>query len=1049
MGERRGTRGLELWCRRMTDGYPGVKIDNMTTSWRDGLAFCAIIHHFRPDLIDFSKLNKDDIYHNNELAFRIAEHHLGIPALLEPEDMVEFPVPDRLSILTYLSQFYQTFAVTHGTAATRIPAKRPQPATDHGIVSPASTSPPTKISVHGTGRIRREPCAKCNLPVFIAERLNVGKQLYHRTCFRCARCESQLTLANYYETENGQYCCEMCPDEEKLNLDDNSVLSRSISDEEKSALSKMRHLEDDSYSSVFEEALENPYDNSLKKNSTLTMELSAARSQFFESQVLQSETDSGNEEPPDLPKTAPPGDNESIRSISAFDSGFPTTNKLELSVNNSVSLEDKFENIVTKDHTNRKLFDSDSKSDSVHNDDDLVPLELPDDSPLDCKHSKDDNNEISTITISDDSVELVLESKTVNNHSTLSDDNSLKTVEDLDESIQSIKKEFDTSTPNEKQDDDKPVDIREDEDLDESIVNCLNTVEDLDESIQSINKEEPKEKQEGEDNSIDVKEETQESIEVKVEEPPEIVVPKPRKNKKKLLQKEVSYPEDLNPFGDDEPEETPPKTSLNPFGEDEDEDEDKFKPTPSPRAKRKIRVDELMVNTPESRIYTQRQSVNPFDDEEEKPLAACRKKVIEAPRISLNPFWSEDEDEGAKMPVPTPRVSVESGATTTSSSSHLGSTSSQPGTLRKKKPAPKPPGILRSDASESGHSSLTSSPSQSIASTPRLTPKNRKAKKAAPPPPVSSSTPLPPRKSPELDSHDLDKEKSQKDEMNRHRQSQNFNVQSPTSSENSSSLSAPNKSTYGKWKRNKGQAPQRPIPQKRTIKALPMGEIKRELEVIEIQQQGLEKQGVMIEQIIRDKSENNSSPDEPLSLDVEDLILQLFELVNEKNELFRKQTELMYLRRQQRLEEEHADVEYQIRLLMLQPEANKTASDKSREEELISRLVDIVERKNEIIECLEMDRLREAQEDDSINNQMNIYTAKLEEEKSPTEKPKKEKNKHKITREKIREKLHILKDKDKKHKVDIDKDIDESEHSSMSTLEKDKEKKKKKKFNIF
>lgn len=73
-------------------------------------------------------------------------------------------------------------------------------------------------------------------------------------------------------------------------------------------------------------------------------------------------------------------------------------------------------------------------------------------------------------------------------------------------------------------------------------------------------------------------------------------------------------------------------------------------------------------------------------------------------------------------------------------------------------------------------------------------------------------------------------------------------------------------------------------------------EIRRELEFIEIQQQGLEKQGVRLEQIIRDKCEGpHVDMDTSLTPDVEDLILQLFELVNEKNELFRKQAELMYL----------------------------------------------------------------------------------------------------------------------------------------------------------
>ncbi|KAI3373817.1 hypothetical protein L3Q82_022402, partial [Scortum barcoo] len=102
------SQSLLQWCQEITGGYKGIKVTNFSTSWRNGLAFCAILHHFHPDKIDFDQLDSHDIKINNKKAFDGFEA-LGISRLLEPSDMVLLSVPDRLIVMTYLSQIRSHF----------------------------------------------------------------------------------------------------------------------------------------------------------------------------------------------------------------------------------------------------------------------------------------------------------------------------------------------------------------------------------------------------------------------------------------------------------------------------------------------------------------------------------------------------------------------------------------------------------------------------------------------------------------------------------------------------------------------------------------------------------------------------------------------------------------------------------------------------------------------------------------------------------------------------------------------------------------------------
>ncbi|XP_076741691.1 protein-methionine sulfoxide oxidase mical3a isoform X17 [Maylandia zebra] len=100
------------WCQRQTEGYRNVNVTDLTMSWKSGLALCALIHRYRPDLIDFDSLDERDQEKNNQLAFDVAEREFGISPCMTGKEMSSVVEPDKLSMVMYLSQFYEMFKDT-------------------------------------------------------------------------------------------------------------------------------------------------------------------------------------------------------------------------------------------------------------------------------------------------------------------------------------------------------------------------------------------------------------------------------------------------------------------------------------------------------------------------------------------------------------------------------------------------------------------------------------------------------------------------------------------------------------------------------------------------------------------------------------------------------------------------------------------------------------------------------------------------------------------------------------------------------------------------
>ncbi|NXI66746.1 MILK1 protein, partial [Anseranas semipalmata] len=178
---------------------------------------------------DFDSLSKDNVYENNRLAFELAERELGIPALLDPNDMVSMKVPDCLSIMTYVSQYYNHF---NNPSQARVPPpmkrpaaaasppllshKKPVAAAGEQLVAPALSSPcvtpqsdaPSDPAEPSQRTTLSSTCAACQQHVHLVQRYLAEGKLYHRQCFRCKECSSTLLPGSYKPgSEAGTFVC--------------------------------------------------------------------------------------------------------------------------------------------------------------------------------------------------------------------------------------------------------------------------------------------------------------------------------------------------------------------------------------------------------------------------------------------------------------------------------------------------------------------------------------------------------------------------------------------------------------------------------------------------------------------------------------------------------------------------------------------------------------------------------------------------------------------------------------------------------------------------
>ncbi|KAJ8265847.1 hypothetical protein COCON_G00149460 [Conger conger] len=264
-----GCEDLLCWCQQSTAGYKHVKVEDLTQSWRSGLALCALIHHFRPSLIDYSSLDEMDAAGNNQLAFDVAESELGIPPIMSGSDMAAQSQPDRLAMVLYLTQFYDAFSQRTPSAEPDLllPASKPisfsgtqsvvcflsklkhnslqrrkeklaSEKKDRGSLMRSEKKDNEKLAEDRGSLMRSE---KKDDRVYVLERVSTEGKFFHRGCFTCHQCGSTLRLGSYgFSQLTGRFFCAQhseevdgpCSTQETPGGDSESALPQSKESQE-------------------------------------------------------------------------------------------------------------------------------------------------------------------------------------------------------------------------------------------------------------------------------------------------------------------------------------------------------------------------------------------------------------------------------------------------------------------------------------------------------------------------------------------------------------------------------------------------------------------------------------------------------------------------------------------------------------------------------------------------------------------------------------------------------------------------------------------------